>query len=158
MQPHMKRYIHDLLGIPLVELIETTKKDANPHVRTLHNIIGNFFKPSAVLAALGGTTSIQNYVQGHVTPNQWSPLPFEQVELKFTELRNYMSSPLRLTFLPFIHILSHVGFLLWLPNLSLLILGTNLLTCKLLLSRLVPCLLHPLFQWILQLISPFLSL
>jgi len=76
----------------LVELIETTKKDANPHIRTLHNIIGNFFKPSAVLAALGGTASIQNYVQGHVTPNQWSPLPPEQVELKFNELRTYVLS------------------------------------------------------------------
>ena len=85
----------------LVELIETTKKDANPHIRTLHNIIGNFFKPSAVLAALGGTTSIQNYVQGHVTPNQWFPLPPEQVELKFTELRNYVLSAT--TNLPTLH-------------------------------------------------------
>jgi len=85
----------------LVELIETTKKEANPHIRTLHNIIGNFFKPSAVLAALGGTTSIQNYVQGHVTPNQWSPLPPEQVELKFTELRNYVLSAT--TNLPTLH-------------------------------------------------------
>ena len=81
----------------MVELIETTKKDANPHIRTLHNIIGNFFKPSAVLAALGGTTSIQNYVQG----NQWSSLPPEQVELKFTELRNYVLSAT--TNLPTLH-------------------------------------------------------
>ena len=85
----------------LVELIETTKKDANPHIRTLHNIIGNFFKPSAVLAALGGTASIQNYVQGHVTPNQWSPLPPEQVELKFNELRTYVLSAT--TNLPTLH-------------------------------------------------------
>ena len=32
--------------------------------RTLHNIIGNFFKPSAVLAALGGPDSIRKFVYG----------------------------------------------------------------------------------------------
>ena len=48
----------------LTDLIETTKQEANPPLRTLHHIIGNFFKPSAVLAALGGTNSIQNFVNG----------------------------------------------------------------------------------------------
>ena len=59
----------------LTTLIATTQQEANPPLLTLHNIIGNFFKPSAVLAALGGTNSIKNFVNGSATPHQWSPSP-----------------------------------------------------------------------------------
>lgn len=48
----------------LSDLIYSTISEANPPLRTLHNIIGNFFKPSAVLAALGGSDSIRKFVYG----------------------------------------------------------------------------------------------
>ena len=71
----------------LTDLIETTKQEANPPIRTLHNIIGNFFKPSAVLAALGGTHSIQNFVNGSSTPHQWAPSAPSKVNQDFNVLR-----------------------------------------------------------------------
>ena len=71
----------------LTDLIETTRQEANPPLRTLHNIIGNFFKPSAVLAALGGTHSIQNFVNGSTTPHQWAPSSPSKVNKDFTVLR-----------------------------------------------------------------------
>ena len=71
----------------LTDLIETTKQEANPPLRTLHNIIGNCFKPSAVLAALGGTHSIQNFVNGSSTPHQWAPSSPSKVNQDFTVLR-----------------------------------------------------------------------
>ena len=71
----------------LTDLIETTKQEANPPLRTLHNIIGNFFKPSAVLAALGGTHSIQNFVSGATAPHQWAPSSPSKVNKDFITLR-----------------------------------------------------------------------
>lgn len=58
-----------------------------PPLRTLHNIIGNFFKPSAVCAALGGTDNIRNYVYGNLKPSEWAPLSPSAVDLLFSELR-----------------------------------------------------------------------
>lgn len=71
----------------LYDLIQQTIQDASPPIRTLHNIIGNFFKPSAVLAALGGATNIQNLVAGNSSPNLWCPASPQRVEANFTELR-----------------------------------------------------------------------
>ena len=45
----------------LSDLIDATIAEADPPLRTLHNIIGNFFKPSAVLAALGGPNSMLHH-------------------------------------------------------------------------------------------------
>ncbi len=75
----------------LTALIETTKQEANPPLRTLHNIIGNFFKPSAALAALGGTHSIQNFVSGATTPHQWAPSSPSKVNKDFITLRATVS-------------------------------------------------------------------
>ena len=59
----------------LSDLIDAIIAEADPALRTLHNIIGNFFKPSAVLAALGGPNSIQNYIDGPPHPLiRWSPI------------------------------------------------------------------------------------
>ena len=71
----------------LTTLIATTQQEANPPLRTLHNIIGNFFKPSAVLAALGGTNRIKNFVNGSAAPHQWSPSPPDQVDKEISNLR-----------------------------------------------------------------------
>ena len=71
----------------LSDLIDTTIQEANPPLRTLHNIIGNFFKPSAVLAALGWPESIQKYVYGGLAPSEWAPIGPSAVELLFTELK-----------------------------------------------------------------------
>ena len=71
----------------LSELIQTTIQEANPPLRTLHNIIGNFFKPSAVLAALGGPDSIKNYVCGGLAPSEWAPVGPSAVDLQFDELK-----------------------------------------------------------------------
>ena len=68
-------------------LIDTTIAEADPPLRTLHNIIGNFFKPSAVLAALGGPNSIQNYVYGDSIPHRWAPSSPDTVESNFKALR-----------------------------------------------------------------------
>ena len=76
----------------LSDLIETTIQEANPPVRTLHNIIGNFFKPSAVLAALGGPESIQKYVYGGLAPSEWAPIGPAAVELLFQELKTKVHS------------------------------------------------------------------
>ena len=95
----------------LVDLIETTKKEANPHIRTLHNIIGNFFKPSAVLAALGGTASIKNFVQGTSTPHLWSPISPEQLEIKFNELRKHVLTATANSPALHAHVVSH-----WFPS------------------------------------------
>ena len=72
----------------LTDLIAITQQEANPPLRTLHNIIGNFFKPSAVLAALGGANSINNFVNGSTTPNQWSPSSPAQVDKDFSNLKS----------------------------------------------------------------------
>ncbi len=90
-------YIYMLFRLPtldekardseLTDLIETTKHEANPPLRTLHNIIGNFFKPSAALAALGGIHSIQNFVNGSTTPHQWAPSSPSKVNKDFMALR-----------------------------------------------------------------------
>ena len=71
----------------LSDLIEATIAEADPPLRTLHNIIGNFFKPSAVLAALGGLNSIQNYVYGDSIPHRWAPSSPDTVESNFKALR-----------------------------------------------------------------------
>ena len=71
----------------LSDLIHQTIQDASPPLRTLHNIIGNFFKPSAVLAALGGTVHIQNLVAGTATPHLWSPASPQRVDANFIEIR-----------------------------------------------------------------------
>lgn len=71
----------------LSDLIHSTIAEANPPLRTLHNIIGNFFKPSAVLAALGGSDSIRKFVYGGQAPNEWAPKPPTAVELQFTFLK-----------------------------------------------------------------------
>ena len=71
----------------LSDLIEATIAEADPPLRTLHNIIGNFFKPSAVLAALGGPNSIQNYVYGDSIPHRWAPSSPDTVESNFKALR-----------------------------------------------------------------------
>ena len=44
----------------LSELLLATIEEASPPLFTLHNIIGNFFKPSAVVAALGGPMGIRS--------------------------------------------------------------------------------------------------
>ncbi len=75
----------------LTDLITITQQEANPPLRTLHNIIGNFFKPSAVLAALGGVDSIKNFVNGAVTPNQWRPSSPAQVDKAFSTLKGTVS-------------------------------------------------------------------
>ena len=71
----------------LADLIDTTIAEANPPLRTLHNIIGNFFKPSAVLSALGGPNSIQNYVYGDSIPHHWAPSSPDTVDANFKALR-----------------------------------------------------------------------
>ena len=71
----------------LSELIETTIAEANPPMRALHNIIGNFFKPSAVLSALGGLNSIKNYVYGDSSPHHWAPASPTTVDSNFKALR-----------------------------------------------------------------------
>ena len=71
----------------LSDLIDATIAEADPPLRTLHNIIGNFFKPSAVLAALGGPDSIRNYVYGDSVPHQWAPSSPDTVESNFKALR-----------------------------------------------------------------------
>ena len=71
----------------LSDLIDATIAEADPPLRTLHNIIGNFFKPSAVLAALGGPDSIRNYVYGDSVPHQWAPSSPDSVESNFKALR-----------------------------------------------------------------------
>lgn len=71
----------------LSDLIASTIEDASPPLFTLHNIIGNFFKPSAVLAALGGPDNIQNYVSGETQPHLWSPASPSLVESNFNTLR-----------------------------------------------------------------------
>ena len=76
----------------LSDLIYATISEANPPLRTLHNIIGNFFKPSAVLAALGGPDSIRKFVYGGQAPNEWAPKPPTAVELQFTLLRERVLS------------------------------------------------------------------
>ena len=76
----------------LSDLIYATISEANPPLRTLHNIIGNFFKPSAVLAALGGSDSIRKFVYGGQAPNEWAPKPPTAVELQFTLLRERVLS------------------------------------------------------------------
>ena len=75
----------------LSSLITTTQQEANPPLRTLHNIIGNFFKPSAVLAALGGADRISNFVNGANTPNQWQPSSPSQVDTAFSTLKQTVS-------------------------------------------------------------------
>ena len=75
----------------LSSLITTTQQEANPPLRTLHNIIGNFFKPSAVLAALGGADRINNFVNGANTPNQWQPSSPSQVDTAFSTLKQTVS-------------------------------------------------------------------
>ena len=72
----------------LTDLIALTQQEANPPLRTLHNIIGNFFKPRAVLAALGGANSIINFDSGSTTPNQWSPSSPAQVDQNFSDLKS----------------------------------------------------------------------
>ena len=76
----------------LSDLIYATISEANPPLRTLHNIIGNFFKPSAVLAALGGSDSTRKFVYGGQAPNEWAPKPPTAVELQFTLLRERVLS------------------------------------------------------------------
>ena len=71
----------------LSDLIYSTISEASPPLRTLHNIIGNFFKPSAVLAALGGSDSIRKFVYGGQAPSEWAPKPPTAVELQFTLLK-----------------------------------------------------------------------
>ena len=71
----------------LSDLIYATISEANPPLRTLHNIIGNFFKPSAVLAALGGPDGIRKFVYGGQAPSEWAPKPPTAVELQFTLLK-----------------------------------------------------------------------
>ena len=51
-----------------------------------------FFKPSAVLAALGGPDSIRKFVYGGQAPNEWAPKPPTAVELQFTLLRERVLS------------------------------------------------------------------
>ena len=69
------------------ELLNATVEDASPPLFTLHNIIGNFFKPSAVVAALGGPSSILSYVSGDLSPHLWSPASPARVEANFQALR-----------------------------------------------------------------------
>ena len=76
----------------LSDLISSTIAEANPPIRTLHNIIGNFFKPSAVCAALGGTDSIRNYVYGGLKPSEWAPLAPPAVDLLFSELKRKVTT------------------------------------------------------------------
>ena len=71
----------------LSDLIDAAIAEADPPLRTLHNIIGNFFKPSAVLAALGGPGSIRNYVYGDSVPHRWAPSSPDTVESNFKALR-----------------------------------------------------------------------
>ena len=52
----------------LTDLIATTQQEANPPLRTLHNIINNF-------------------VNGSATPNQWSPSSPAQVDKDFSTLK-----------------------------------------------------------------------
>ena len=85
----------------LTDLIALTQQEANPPLRTLHNIIGNFFKPSAVLAALGGANSIINFVNGSTTPNQWSPSSPAQVNHNFSDLKSVVIK--NITSLPTLH-------------------------------------------------------
>ena len=75
----------------LSSLIITTQQEANPPLRTLHNIIGNFLKPSAVLAALGGADRLCNFVNGANTPNQWQPSSPSQVDTAFSNLKQTVS-------------------------------------------------------------------
>ena len=75
----------------LSSFITATQQEANPPLRTLHNIIGNFFKPSAVLAALGGADRIKNFVNGANTPNQWQPSSPSQVDKAFSTLKHIVA-------------------------------------------------------------------
>ena len=61
-------------------------------IKTLHNIIGNFFKPSAVCAALGGTDNIKNYVYGDLKPSEWAPLAPLAVDLLFSKLKRKVTT------------------------------------------------------------------
>lgn len=71
----------------LSDLITSTITEANPLMKTLHNIIGNFFKPRAVCAALRGIDNIRKYVYGGLKPSEWAPLPPPAVDLLFSELK-----------------------------------------------------------------------
>ena len=72
----------------LSELLIATIEDASPPLFTLHNIIGNFFKPSAVVAALGGPNGIRSFVSGHLSPHLWCPASPTRVESNFQTLRS----------------------------------------------------------------------
>ena len=76
----------------LSDLLSSTITEANPPIKTLHNIIGNFFKPSAVCAALGGTDNIKNYVYGDLKPSEWAPLAPPAVDLLFSELKRKVTT------------------------------------------------------------------
>ena len=72
----------------LSELLLATIEEASPPLFTLHNIIGNFFKPSAVVAALGGPMGIRSFVSGHLSPHLWCPASPTRVESNFQTLRS----------------------------------------------------------------------
>ena len=72
----------------LSDLLRATIEEASPPLFTLHNIIGNFFKPSAVVAALGGPAGIRSYVTGDRSPNLWSPASPSRVDANFQALRS----------------------------------------------------------------------
>ena len=72
----------------LSELLLATIEEASPPLFTLHNIIGNFFKPSAVVAALGGPMGIKSFVSGHLSPHLWCPASPTRVESNFQALRS----------------------------------------------------------------------
>ena len=113
----------------LTDLIETTKQEANPPVRTLHNIIGNFFKPSAVLAALGGTHSVRNFVSGSITPHQWAPSSPSKVNKDFISLRATVAQDIA----PLAELHPHLverWFPKIFPNSTLMTSGTKLFTCR----------------------------
>ena len=76
----------------LSDLLSSTITEANPPIKTLRNIIGNFFKPSAVCAALGGTDNIKNYVYGDLKPSEWAPLAPPAVDLLFSELKRKVTT------------------------------------------------------------------
>ena len=47
-----------------------------------------FFKPSAVVAALGGPMGIRSFVSGHLSPHLWCPASPTRVESNFQALRS----------------------------------------------------------------------
>lgn len=94
----------------LSDLLDATIKEANPDIFTLHSIIGNFFKPTAVLASLGGKDHIQSFLTTSPPPQLWTTLDPGDVHQAFDRLHqqvvkdishdNGLSSFLRTTWFP----------------------------------------------------------